>query len=184
MLHFSVFVIGVSLSTSTAFFSPLTTSSHSFRLQSTKSDEVAAASAPVPEPVSSPAVPPPPPPPPPPPIVQKSQAEINDEKFPEAARADLSKINPGRFSGSQSLLIPFLPRPPHLDGSHAGDVGFDPLGLGESSDLYYMQESEVRHSRLAMLAVVGWPLAELVGPDWLLASGHRAPSLLNGNLLR
>jgi hypothetical protein len=67
-----------------------------------------------------------------------------------------------------------------LDGSHAGDYGFDPAGLSEVFDLYYMQECEVRHARLAMLAIAGWPLSELLAPNFLLADGGRAPSVLNG----
>ena len=78
-----------------------------------------------------------------------------------------------------SITLPFLKRPPHLDGTHAGDFGFDPCGLAQSNDLYYMQECELRHARLAMLAVVGWPVSELAAPDVLLQDG-RAPSVLNG----
>ena len=53
-----------------------------------------------------------------------------------------------------------------------------------------MREAEIKHSRLAMLAVVGWPLAELWDksiaaffgvPDALTATGS-SPSLLNGGL--
>lgn len=44
-----------------------------------------------------------------------------------------------------------------LDGTLAGDVGFDPLGFAKSSKtLYWMREAEVKHGRLAMLAAVGW----------------------------
>jgi len=50
----------------------------------------------------------------------------------------------------------------------------------------WMREAEVKHARLAMLAVVGWPLAELLNsalPFRALAStGGRAPSLFNGDL--
>jgi len=42
-----------------------------------------------------------------------------------------------------------------------------------------MQESEVRHARLAMLAAVGWPMSELLAPSWMLQNGC-APSVLNG----
>ena len=78
-----------------------------------------------------------------------------------------------------SIALPFLKRPNKLDGSHAGDFGFDPLGFTESYDLYTMQESELRHARLAMLAVIGWPLSELMAPQWMLQNGM-SPSVLNG----
>ena len=46
----------------------------------------------------------------------------------------------GRFADiDYSITLPFLPRPEHLDGSHAGDFGFDPFGLSQEYDLYYMQ---------------------------------------------
>jgi len=49
---------------------------------------------------------------------------------------------------SQSL--PFMSRPTFLDGSMAGDVGFDPLGFAKSeSDLMNYREAEVKHARLA-----------------------------------
>jgi len=86
----------------------------------------------------------------------------------------------GRYDSlDYSITLPFFQRPPKLDGSHAGDYGFDPCGFTEEYDLYYMQECELRHARLAMLAVVGWPLSELFGPDYMLQDG-RAPSVLNG----
>lgn len=92
----------------------------------------------------------------------------------------VDRIVPGRFDGvTKSIAIPFLPRPAKLDGSHAGDFGFDPVGYSETQDLYFMQECELRHARLAMLAVVGWPLSELLAPDWMLQDGM-APSVLNG----
>ena len=43
-----------------------------------------------------------------------------------------------------------------------------------------MQECELRHARLAMLAVAGWPLAELVSPKMFLTASGQAPSVLNG----
>jgi len=91
-------------------------------------------------------------------------------------------LHSGRYDDiDRSIAIPFLKRPPKLDGTHAGDYGFDPLGFTESFDLYTMQESELRHARLAMLAVIGWPLSELVGPSWMLRGENGcAPSVLNG----
>ena len=49
--------------------------------------------------------------------------------------------------------------------------------------LEWMRESEIKHARLAMLAVIGWPLAEIMNPFNALAyTGGRAPALLNGGL--
>lgn len=78
-----------------------------------------------------------------------------------------------------------------LDGTLAGDVGFDPLGFSKDKKaLYWMREAETKHGRLAMLAAVGWPLSELfhkelaraLNLESILAGGDRAPSLLNGGL--
>jgi hypothetical protein len=72
----------------------------------------------------------------------------------------------------------------------AGDYGFDPLGLaGDAKALAWYREAEIKHARLAMLAAVGWPIAELVnsnlanslGMPSLLVDG-RVPSVLNGGL--
>eukprot|EP00559_Dactyliosolen_fragilissimus_P002435 CAMPEP_0184863422 /NCGR_PEP_ID=MMETSP0580-20130426/11024_1 /TAXON_ID=1118495 /ORGANISM="Dactyliosolen fragilissimus" /LENGTH=385 /DNA_ID=CAMNT_0027361741 /DNA_START=3 /DNA_END=1160 /DNA_ORIENTATION=+ len=92
------------------------------------------------------------------------------------------RVQTGRYNDKKmSIAVPFLKRPNKLDGTHAGDVGFDPLGLSESNDLYTMMEAELRHSRLAMLAVIGWPLSELYAPNWMLhGKMHLAPSVLNG----
>jgi light-harvesting complex I chlorophyll a/b binding protein 1 len=50
----------------------------------------------------------------------------------------------------------------------AGDVGFDPLGLSEVEgvglDLYWLREAEIKHCRLAMLAVAGFVFVEVFGP--------------------
>jgi hypothetical protein len=99
---------------------------------------------------------------------------------PHNHKSLLSSYFSGRYNDKEnSIAIPFLPRPIALDGSHAGDYGFDPLGLSEKLDFYAMQESEVRHARLAMLAAVGWPMSELLAPSWMLQNGC-APSVLNG----
>ena len=55
-----------------------------------------------------------------------------------------------------SKSLPFLPRPEKLDGSMAGDVGFDPMGLSEiQQDLNYARWAELKHGRISMLAIVG-----------------------------
>jgi len=92
---------------------------------------------------------------------------------------------------TNSKSLPFLSRPSALDGTLAGDVGFDPLGFAKSeSDLMNYREAEVKHARLAMLAAAGWPLSELfdkkiaavMGMNPVLDGDDRVPSLLNGGL--
>ncbi|GJQ13475.1 hypothetical protein GpartN1_g5266.t1 [Galdieria partita] len=61
----------------------------------------------------------------------------------------------------KSKAIPFLDRPPALDGSMVGDVGFDPLNISSFLDLRWLRESEIKHCRIAMLAVVGWFVQEV-----------------------
>lgn len=70
------------------------------------------------------------------------------------------------LGASRSRSIPFLLQPSKLDGSLAGDEGFDPLGLSELDDalgldLYWMREAELKHCRVAMLATVGFVGQEL-----------------------
>ena len=67
-----------------------------------------------------------------------------------------------------SASIPFLKKPPALDGSMAGDVGFDPLGFTTTitelgGDLKYVREAELMHGRQAMLACVGMVFPKLFG---------------------
>ncbi|KAL3767071.1 hypothetical protein ACHAW5_005631 [Stephanodiscus triporus] len=113
--------------------------------------------------------------------IKRSALSMSDEASPPIEAA----------LPAQSQSLPFLARPAFLDGSLAGDVGFDPLGFAKSeSDLMNYREAEIKHARLAMLAAAGWPLSELfdkkiaaaLGMDPLLDSADRVPSLLNGGL--
>jgi len=77
-----------------------------------------------------------------------------------------------------SAAMPFLTRPKNLDGTMAGDVGFDPLGLSEIDDLgidlYWLREAEIKHGRVAMLATTGVIWVEAFGPlpGWPEADGR------------
>jgi hypothetical protein len=104
-----------------------------------------------------------------------------------------STSKPATPLSKYSKSIPFLRRPPNLDGTtYAGDVGFDPFNFSSSSpeQLVYFREAEVKHSRLAMLAAAGWPISELLDTklagllnmDSVLGSDDRVPSILNGGM--
>lgn len=96
-----------------------------------------------------------------------------------------------RRAPRQAQWFPMLLSPSALDGSFAGDVGFDPLGFSSDKAAFNrMREAELKHARLAMLAAAGWPLSELwhreiadaLGLDSILAEAGKAPSVLNGGL--
>jgi len=84
---------------------------------------------------------------------------------PNAVPASRSAV---ALSAEKSQALPFLNRPPLLDGSMAGDVGFDPLGLSNIDDvgidLYWLREAEIKHCRVAMLAAAGFLQVECFGP--------------------
>eukprot|EP00526_Cylindrotheca_closterium_P014578 CAMPEP_0113623248 /NCGR_PEP_ID=MMETSP0017_2-20120614/11952_1 /TAXON_ID=2856 /ORGANISM="Cylindrotheca closterium" /LENGTH=278 /DNA_ID=CAMNT_0000533177 /DNA_START=146 /DNA_END=979 /DNA_ORIENTATION=- /assembly_acc=CAM_ASM_000147 len=119
------------------------------------------------------------------------------ETFPEPPKAvtdplglyqDQSEVV---TSPEMSASLPFVARPAHLDGTLAGDRGFDPFNFSaEEGSLEWYRKSEQKHGRIAMLAAVGWPIAELfhksiadsIGFPSLLASGDRVPSVLNDGL--
>ena len=75
--------------------------------------------------------------------------------------------------------------PKHLDGSLAGDYGFDPLRLGTKPELLkYFQVGEIINARWAMLAVVGILAQEALGRgDWWTAGAKEYPVDLQTQLI-
>jgi len=64
----------------------------------------------------------------------------------------------------RELWYPGATAPEYLDGSMAGDFGFDPLRLGSNPEtLPYLQEAELMNARWAMMAVTGIAYTDLVG---------------------
>lgn len=53
--------------------------------------------------------------------------------------------------------------PSYLDGTLAGDYGFDPLKLGDEGKLEKFRAAEVIHARWAMLAIPGIVVPEALG---------------------
>jgi len=63
----------------------------------------------------------------------------------------------------RSIALPFDKRPDGLDGTLAGDAGFDPAGFSNNPRpikgipaLKWYREAEITHGRVAMLATVGF----------------------------
>jgi len=61
---------------------------------------------------------------------------------------------------------PGAPIPSWLDGTLAGDRGFDPMGLGsDPTALRWFRQSELMHARWAMLGVAGIITQEIFRPE-------------------
>lgn len=58
--------------------------------------------------------------------------------------------------------MPFMEQPAVLDDPDIpGNRGFDPFNLGTTFNFKFMQEAEIKHCRLCMLAVLGWVVPDV-----------------------
>mmetsp|Transcript_23175 Transcript_23175/g.65706 ORF Transcript_23175/g.65706 Transcript_23175/m.65706 type:complete len:378 (-) Transcript_23175:255-1388(-) len=135
----------------------------------------------------------------------ESLVSAEGDDGPEAAlRGELPAPEPAlvqtvgaRYSDVRRELpraLPFLPEPGYRSfaSNVPGDAGFDPLGLCTDVKTFVnYREAELKHGRLAMLAALAWPLAELAeeriveentGPDFLADAGGRLLPTLTGGL--
>jgi hypothetical protein len=124
-------------------------------------------------------------------IIQPLETPLpKDDKIvdPLSLYQDKSEVSE---NADRSASLPFLKRPEILDGTLPGDRGFDPFNFSsDATALQWYRDSELRHSRIAMLAAVGWPLAELfhkniassIGLEPALTEAGKVPSVLNGGL--
>ena len=65
------------------------------------------------------------------------------------------------MNAEMSESVPFLTYPKNLKG-YVGDVGLDPLNFSEYFDMKWLREAELKHSRVSMLATVGFVVQEFV----------------------
>ena len=65
------------------------------------------------------------------------------------------------LNAEMSKSVPFLTAPKNTAG-WVGDVGFDPLGFSDYFDMKWLRESEIKHSRAAMLAAFGFMAQQFV----------------------
>ncbi|GJQ13477.1 hypothetical protein GpartN1_g5268.t1 [Galdieria partita] len=103
------------------------------------------------------------------------KADSSKATTPESGKAVAQKTSVGREVTKESVeqkktvsnkpkwskALPFMLWPQNLDGTMAGDVGFDPLGFTNVFDVKWMREAELKHCRIAMLAALGFIVQEL-----------------------
>jgi len=65
------------------------------------------------------------------------------------------------LNAEKSPAMPFLPYPQNLKGYVGEDIGFDPLRISDYFPMDYLRESEIKHGRICMMAVVGYAAVDL-----------------------
>ena len=78
-------------------------------------------------------------------------------------RDDAFDAGPDRKLYLPGGLLTKADLPSYLDGTLAGDYGFDPLGLGADGAIKQYRVAEVIHARWAMLAIPGIVIPEALG---------------------
>ena len=90
--------------------------------------------------------------------VQREAARTKQLAERAVARSQL----PALYGPTRSVA-PWVETPPsYCDGTHAGDWGFDPLGLAADGRINRMVEAELLHGRWAMLGVPGALISEVL----------------------
>ncbi|CAK9883118.1 unnamed protein product [Sphagnum jensenii] len=80
-----------------------------------------------------------------------------------AAGATTTPIGSLKIQAKKGEWLPGLDSPPYLNGSLAGDNGFDPLSLAEDPEnLKWYVQAELQNGRWAMLGVAGMLLPEIL----------------------
>eukprot|EP01038_Epipyxis_sp_PR26KG_P014227 gene14227-19090_t len=74
--------------------------------------------------------------------------------------ASIRSSNTLVMMAEKSKSLPFLTQPPNLVGLY-GEVGFDPFGFSNWIDIRWLSEAEIKHCRIAMLAVAGLVAGDL-----------------------
>lgn len=95
-----------------------------------------------------------------------NRATIVDAR--STTRAPRARVAARAANADRELWYPGAVAPKYLDGTMAGDYGFDPLRLGANPDtLPYLQEAELMNGRWAMAATAGILFTDAVGlPKW------------------
>jgi hypothetical protein len=74
------------------------------------------------------------------------------------------------LSAEKSPALPFLPYPENVRGYVGDETGFDPIRFSDYFPMDYLREAELKHARLAMLAITGF-IATDVGLKLPFAAG-------------
>lgn len=98
--------------------------------------------------------------------------------FEDAAVAEPAAPAKKVYKASESL--PFLEQPPNLVG-YVGDFGFDPFRFSDFLPVDFLREAELKHGRMAMLAVVGFTATDLGMRVYPIPEGYEGLTALTAH---
>ena len=102
-------------------------------------------------------------------MVNKGVSGLNKSALKVNVKAKntlVSRRNVAVKAANREMWLVGSTPPAHLDGSMAGNFGFDPLGLGANPDrLKWYQEAELMNGRFAMLGALGILGTDLMGVE-------------------
>jgi len=114
-------------------------------------------------------------------VRMSSPIRMAEADAPEKADAAVEEkaAPPAPPAVEYSEALPFLVRRASLGpkGALIGDVGFDPLGFTEVLPLEWLREAEIKHCRVAMLALLGFVFTDfytLPGFEYTTLEAHDA----------
>lgn len=111
-------------------------------------------------------------------MMMKSSVSARTTARP-ARKASVQVVNAAR-----PMWYPGATAPKHLDGSMAGDYGFDPLRLGTDPEtVKWYREAELMNGRWAMAAVAGILFTDLVGAPKFWEAGAEKYALDTNTLI-
>lgn len=85
-------------------------------------------------------------------------ASVSGRRVESSRRSDGATV-PMMQTGKMSKSVPFLLKPKNLDGLPAS-YEFDPLLISDYINVRFLQEAEIKHGRICMLAAVGFLVQE------------------------
>ena len=101
-----------------------------------------------------------------------STASVKGRSLVSSSRSAVRRHVAANAGKDREMWYPGAKAPSYLDGSMAGDYGFDPLRLGANKNLInYYREAELMNGRWAMVACAGILFTEATGlPDFVSAA--------------
>eukprot|EP00737_Agarophyton_chilense_P000577 gb/GEZJ01000645.1/.p2 GENE.gb/GEZJ01000645.1/~~gb/GEZJ01000645.1/.p2 ORF type:complete len:217 (-),score=27.68 gb/GEZJ01000645.1/:749-1399(-) len=80
--------------------------------------------------------------------------------------------SPAVVMAEKSPSVPFMDAPSALTPDMPGYVGFDPFNISAYLNVKWLQEAEIKHARICLLAILGFIVSEVYQFPWYTDYPH------------